>query len=151
MESVRVAVIDEAMELLPPGMLEAARARRRALLEAALAEARVALDEAEDEEDPLVWWPRQRDASSLFAVTKMLFAIPASTADDERAFSSAGFILNQRRTRLEMDNFRREHRIRQYVASGTTLDTQEGKAVRLERASCLLGQLAPAQPPADDA
>ena len=50
----------------------------------------------------------------------MLLQIPASSAENERSFSSASFVLDQRRTRLDLDNFRREHRIRRRLCAGTT-------------------------------
>ena len=48
----------------------------------------------------------------------MLLQIPDSSAENERSFSSASFILDQRRTRLDIDNFRLEHRIRRALVAG---------------------------------
>ena len=62
----------------------------------------------------------------------MYLAIPASTSDDERVFSSAGFILNQRRTRLDLDNFRRENRVRQYITLGNSVNSLSGRNARME-------------------
>jgi hypothetical protein len=72
----------------------------------------------------------------------MLFGIPASTSDDERSFSSAGLILGKLRTRLDLDNFRREQRIRQFLILGTDPDTQKGRAERLERSGRVLERFA---------
>ena len=41
-------------------------------------------------------------------------------AENERSFSSASFILDQRRTWLDIDNIRREHRIRRALCVGRT-------------------------------
>lgn len=71
----------------------------------------------------------------------MYLAIPASTADDERVFSSTGFILNQRRTRLDLDNFRRESRVRQYVTIGNPTTSQAGRQRRLRAAQTLMEKL----------
>jgi hypothetical protein len=81
---------------------------------------RDSLDEEPEDEDPLVWWPSHPEYTALFPVAKMLLQIPASSAENERSFSSASFILDQRRTRLDIDNFRREHRIRRAVCVGRT-------------------------------
>src|SRR5262245_27334593 len=53
------------------------------------------------------------------------------SADDERVFSSAGFTLNQRRTRLDINNFRREHRVRQFLIGGAQSGTQSLSAPTL--------------------
>ena len=81
---------------------------------------RVLLDDAPEDEDPLAWWPAHQDFSNIYRVVKMLLQIPASSAENERSFSSASFILDERRTRLDLDNFRREHRIRRAICAGTT-------------------------------
>jgi hypothetical protein len=71
----------------------------------------------------------------------MLFAIPASTADDERVFSSAGITLSQRRSTLELKNFRMEHRIRTYLTAGAGLSSADGCRLRMERTTKLLDHL----------
>jgi hypothetical protein len=85
----------------------------------------------------------------------MLLAIPASIAEDERTFSSVGVTLSQRRTRLELDNLRREHRVRQLLSSAASLNAQAGRLLRIQRANTLLegfnaaaADLAAAQAPA---
>ena len=71
----------------------------------------------------------------------MLLVIPASTAEDERSFSSAGFTLDKLRTRMDLDNFRREHRIRQFLVAGTDPHHQDGRQLRVERALTLIARL----------
>ena len=46
--------------------------------------------------DPLVAWPSMAEFTALFPTVKMLLQIPASSAENERSFSSACFILDQR-------------------------------------------------------
>ena len=78
------------------------------------------MDETPEDVDPLSWWPSHPEYTLLYPVAKMLLQIPASSAENERSFSSASFVLDQRRTRLDLDNFRREHRIRRRLCAGTT-------------------------------
>jgi hypothetical protein len=151
-EEVRTAVVNnlvsDAMELLPQlteeQRVEPAVVRRRARQETAarnaIEQARDDLDEEQPEQDPLVWWPRQVHLGVLFPLAKMLFAIPDSSAEDERVFSSAGFTLNQRRTRLDLDNFRREHRIRQFLRGGAA--QHQTLTDRANRLMHLLGPIA---------
>ena len=104
--------------------------------------ARTMLNQVDEDVNPLEWWPSKSNLSALFPLAQMLFAIPASTSDDERSFSSAGFTLDKLRTRLDLDNFRREHRIRQFLVAGTDPHHQEGRKLREERAVGLIRQLA---------
>jgi len=139
LEGVQESILDDVVELLPPASSEQQKDRRRRQAAIALEDIREQLALVDDTDDPLILWPRSNvEMSILFPVARMLFAIPASTADDERTFSSAGFTLNQRRGRLHLDNFRREHRIRQFLASGTDLNSQVGRRARLSRANTLL-------------
>ncbi len=70
----------------------------------------------------------------------MLFAIPASSADCERSFSSAGFTLDSRRNRMDVEVFRQEHRLRRFLVSGTDLHTQVGRQTRLDRMNLLINR-----------
>ena len=72
----------------------------------------------------------------------MLLAIPATSADNERAFSSASFTLDYRRTRLDIASFRAEHRIRRYLISGTDHHSVEGRELRRQRVERLLERFA---------
>jgi len=45
---------------------------------------------------------------------------PGASGENERSFSSASFTLDERRTRLELDNFRREHRLRRALCAAST-------------------------------
>lgn len=142
LNDVRDNIIDDALELLPPNTPEAQVILHRQVATAMLALARARLDTANEDQDPLEWWPNNLDLASLFSVAKMLFAIPASTAEDERGFSSAGFTLNQRRSRLDLDNFRREHRIRHFLTIDADINSQGGRRERLRRAHALLEEYA---------
>ena len=138
--AVRENMLNDLVELLPPDMSLARKNRNRVAAAAALDLARDELDVADEHDDPLVWWPdpAHQNLGALFPLVRMLLAIPASSAEDERAFSSAGVTLSPRRTRLDIDNFRREHRVRQYLASNASLNSQTGRRQRLERANLLL-------------
>ena len=144
--TIRSNIINDLLDLLPSGAPAATNPARRELhrsmADAALLLARSQLDEADAADDPLVWWPSHSELSILFPVAKMLLAIPASTAEDERSFSSAGFTLDRKRGRLDMDNFRREHRIRQYLTSGVNIHHQIGRRERISRAQSLLEEYA---------
>jgi len=70
-----------------------------------------------------------------------MLAIPCTSAEDERNFSSAGFTLSERRTRLHVDNFRAEHRIRRYLVGGCSLHEQAGRELMKKKALALLGRL----------
>jgi hypothetical protein len=85
---------------------------------AALTEARRRLDEEDPATDPLEWWQQHPEFTILYPVAKMYLQIPASSAENERSFSSASFVLDDLRTRLDLDNFRREHRLRRFLLSG---------------------------------
>ena len=49
--------------------------------------------------DPIQFWS-ERNTTSLSTLALQPFSIPSSSAPAEHLFSKAGFILNQRRTRL---------------------------------------------------
>ena len=70
-----------------------------------------------------------------------MLAVPATSADNERSFSSAGFTLSIRRNRLEVEHFRMEHRIRRFLVAGTSPHEQEGRETLKRRAQVLLGRL----------
>lgn len=118
--AVKENILSDFVELLPPGMLDARKVLQKSLANNTLDLARLTLDESPEEEDPLLWWPSHPEFSLLYPVAKMLLQIPAASAENERSFSSASFVLDQRRTRLDLDNFRREHRIRRTLCAGTT-------------------------------
>jgi hypothetical protein len=135
---IRSNIVDDIVALLPDGIAANLLQGRRVLAEAALTQARAELNMAAADENPLEWWPHRQHLASLFPVVQMLLAIPASSAEDERVFSSASFIQNQRRTRLELDNFRKEQRVRRFLAAGTNIHTQEGRQKRMEQVNLLL-------------
>jgi len=81
------------------------------------------VDTCSPDTDPLDFWSQQKDLAALWPVIRMLLAVPASSAHAERAFSSAGFTLDEFRMSLEEENFRREHRLRRYLTAGAPLDS----------------------------
>jgi hypothetical protein len=142
LQSIRNRLLDDVVELLPPNMDQARKNQHREVAAVMLGLARSMLDELDDTVDPLEWWPQQQVLSPLFPIVQMLFAIPASTSDDERTFSGAGLVLGNLRTRMELDNFRREQRIRQFLTLGTDPHSQAGRTERLARSNLILEQFA---------
>lgn len=124
--------------LLPTTMGPEETQEHRTIAEATLPVARRALDRLDDNVDLLTWWPQQQHLAALFPLVKMLYAIPASSADNERAFSSASFTFAPRRTRLDLEAFRSEYRIRRFIVAGSDGISQAGRALRLERVGNLL-------------
>jgi len=142
LDDVRANIVDDVIELLPPNTPQARIDLHRQVATYMLQLARSRLDDANQDLDPLVWWPENPDLSALFPAAKMLFSMPASTGEDERGFSSAGFTLNQRRSRLDLDNFRHEHRIRHFLTADADYNSQNGRRERLLRAHGLLEEYA---------
>ncbi len=118
--SVRDNILSDFVELLPLGMTEARKQLQKNLAGSTLDLARITLDESPVDTDPLFWWPEHAEFTLIFPVAKEMLQIPAASAENERSFSSASFVLDQRRTRLDLDNFRREHRIRRALCAGRT-------------------------------
>ena len=56
-------------------------------------------DQPRVDTDPVLLWA-DRNITSLSTLALELFSIPSSSAPVEHLFSKAGFVLNQRRTRL---------------------------------------------------
>ncbi len=134
-------IVAEAVGLLPPDTDDEKKVRTERKVRTALADLREDLDkllpDAADS-NPLKWIPLNSEDPCLFPVAKMFLAIPASSAEDERNFSSAGITLDRLRTRLAIENFRHEHRVRRYLTAGSDLHTQIGRQVRQERAENLI-------------
>lgn len=140
-QSIIDRILDDVLQLLPPATTPAQQLRKRNLAASALEDARASLNVLDPSTDPLGWWPSQTDYRVLFDAVKMYLAIPAPTADDERVFSSAGFILNQRRTRIDLDNFRRECGIRQFITIGNPTTSALGRQGRMQGARTLMAGL----------
>lgn len=140
--SIRNRLLDDVVELLPEDMTQDLKNQHREVARVMLGLARTMLDALEDTVDPLEWWPQQQVLSPLFPLAQMLFAIPASTSDDERSFSGAGLVLGNLRTRMDLDNFRREQRVRQYLTLGTDPHAQMGRQERLARSNTILERFA---------
>lgn len=135
---VKTHMLNDFVELLPAAWDADRKQRYRNAAAGNLDLLRDELNQVDPDVNPLQWWPTNPAFGSLYLLAKMLLAIPASTAEDERVFSGAGVTLNERRTRLDIDNFRREHRVRQFLTSGTSLNTREGRHLRIERGNTLL-------------
>jgi hypothetical protein len=138
-ESVMDRIVADAENLLPPNDEKRERIARR--VRAALLELREDLDELDPNDpanDPLKWIPKKSNAPVLFPVSMLYLAIFSSSAEDERNFSSAGITLDRLRSRLDIENFRYEHRVRRFLTAGSDAQTQVGRALRKERAERLL-------------
>ena len=73
--------------------------------EKALTEARRYIDEEPADEDPLLWWSKNSPRyPNLTVLAKKYLAIPATSVPAERAFSTAGNIVNQKRACLLPEN-----------------------------------------------
>jgi hypothetical protein len=83
------------VELLPPVMPDAKKQRQKELAMKTLGVARDALEDSPEDADPLVWWPNHPEYTLLYPVAKMFLQIPDSSAENERSFSSASFILEE--------------------------------------------------------
>ncbi len=131
---VKTNMIDDVVALLPSETNDDDRDDIRISATAAMDLAIRKLGRLLPTVDPLKWFPTQRDQLGiLFPLAKMLLAIPATSADNERAFSSAGFTLDIHRSRLDLEIFRREHRIRRFFVAGSDAHSAEGRALKLER------------------
>ncbi len=72
---------------------------------------------------PIIWWKSQTDFSILWPVVKMLLAIPATSTESERGFSSSGFILDNLRTQITLPHFCMEYRVSQFLKCGNKNST----------------------------
>ena len=132
---VKDNIITDFQELLPPGVPQAQIDLQLNMARACVDLARLQLDQVDMATDPLEWWGTH--FAIIHRVVKMLFQIPASSAENERSFSSASFyILSERRTQWDLDNFRREHRIRRAICAGSTPQQ------RLQRSNALMERFA---------
>ena len=67
------------------------------------------LDCENSSSDPMQFWrENQSRLPRLAVIAKQTFCAPGSTAAVERIFSIAGYILSQRRTRINDDNFQNQ-------------------------------------------
>jgi hypothetical protein len=135
-------LLDDYVTLLPSTTSEALLGPHKVAAGGVLQLARELLNGAAADVDPLQWWPQQQHLASLFPLVKMMLAVPASSADNERSFSSASYTLGIRRTRLELETFRAEHRIRRFLVGCADLHSQAGRQRRLDRMNRLLEQYA---------
>jgi hypothetical protein len=63
---------------------------------------------------------------------------PASSADNERAFSSASFTMDNHRYMIDIETFRKEHRVRRFLVSGNDTHSREGRQGRLDKLNRIL-------------
>jgi hypothetical protein len=64
----------------------------------------ISLRQVDIETNPLAWWEVRKDSMPLiWKYARMVLAIPATSAPSERAFSSAGNLVTQKRFRLSGD------------------------------------------------
>jgi hypothetical protein len=142
-EEIKANFLDDVMELLPSDTPVDKKQKARNTASVLLDDVRDELDGMDARLDPLLLWPTQfKDYSKLFPGAKMMFGIPCASAENERSFSSASFVLQDCRTKLDVDNFRREHRIRRFLCAGVDTSTQEGRNEKTGRALELLGHYA---------
>lgn len=143
MRQVRQHMVDDVVSLLGSDIEQAVAQEVRESVVPQLRMARRLLDELPADTPALEWWPRQTTLlGQLFPLAKMLFAIPATSADNERSFSSASYTLGDRRTRMELEAFRSEHRIRRFIVADADGTSQEGRKKRVERVGRLLDRFA---------
>ena len=87
--------------------------------------------------DPLEWWRTNTATASTLSVlaplARMYFALPASSADLERSFSSAGFILEGRQ-RLLVRNLETQAVVRDYLIELERLCDSRGDYITRVRA-----------------
>jgi len=140
---VRERMLDDVVALLRPGTAATVAQQLRLSAAPQLTMARELLDELDPNTEALEWWPQQAEIlGPLFPLAKMLLAIPATSADNERAFSSAAYTLGERRTRIELEAFRSEHRIRRFIVADADGTSQAGRQKRLDRVAGLMDRFA---------
>ena len=81
---------------------------------------------------------QQKDLGILFPAAKMLLGTPSTCADNERAFSSASFTMDNHRYMIDIETFRREHRVRRFLASGYDTHSKEGRLGRIVKLNRIL-------------
>jgi len=136
--SVIEKCVDDIVEILPSNATDLVKNRHRRSCPELLRDLREDLDLLDSGVDPLIWIPRQVHYSLLFPLAMLLLAIPATSAEDERSFSCAGDILGPNRTRLDIENFRRELRIRRYIIADGDMHSQSGRDLRVRNVLRLL-------------
>ncbi len=131
-QDVRIRIATDAAALTP------GRQNVRDRLLRSLEDIRADLDDLDADMEPLSWFPLECETRSIFPIAMLYLSIPSTSAEDERNFSSAGVTLDKLRSRLDIDNFRYEHRVRRYLTAGSEAQSQEGRQLRQLRAETLL-------------
>lgn len=125
LEAVKDTILTHVMKLMPSATHQQ-RERKKLLATAVLEDARLALDEENPDVDPLTWWPNHPDYAAIFPVAKMFLQIPAASTENDPYF-----IVDHRRTRVDVDNFRREYRLRRWLSAGVTAEEKVARSVDL--------------------
>lgn len=136
---IKERLASDAADLLPPNDPKRERTARRA--RAAVDDIREDLDEldpTDNANDPLIWIPLHSKLPVLFPIAMLYLAIPSTSSEDERNFSSAGITLDKLRSRMDIENFRLEHRIRRYLTAGSDAQSQDGRKLRQIRVKKLI-------------
>jgi len=128
----------DVVALLPEESPEDEIADLRATAASALSLARKRLDKLDPKLDPLRLWPQQKDLGILFPSAKMLLGTPSTSADNERVFSSASFTMDNHRYMIDIETFRREHRVRRFLVSGNDTHSKEGRLGRIAKLNRIL-------------
>lgn len=131
-------MVDDAVALLPSDTPEDEIEDTRISVGATLRIAFKRLAKLDTKTEVLKWMPTQKDLAPIFPLAKMLYGTPSASADNERSFSSASFTLDSHRYRLAIDVFRKEHRLRRYLVSGTDTHSRTGRGARLLHLNRLL-------------
>ena len=63
--------------------------------------------------------------------TLVLLETPSTSADNERAFSSASCTMDNHRYMIDIETFRREHRVRRFLVADNDTHSKEGRLGRI--------------------
>ena len=114
---------------------------RKTYIRASLLAALELVEQANPDESecPLLWWSKQEDVGVIRTVVEMMLAIPASSAENERAHHGMALTQKPERNQLSISTLQREYRVQQYFATGLEgLSTAENRALTTQKARNLL-------------
>lgn len=138
MAQVDENILDDFIAVLPPNYAQDELEEARDMAKLALGILRKRSVKIDKDTNPFTWYPSNADLAILFEAIVMLLGIPASSEEYERSFSSASFTLDIHRYRIDIETFRKEHRLRRFITSGTDCEIWEGRKERLARLNALL-------------
>jgi len=139
-EEVDENIVDDVASMLPSTTPEDEVDLHKVTARAQLQLLRKRLVRLDPAVDPLAWYPKQRDLAPLHPAIKCYLSAQGSSADSERAFSSASFTLDIHRYRMDIETFRKEHRLRRYLVSGAPIHTKQGRELRESRLQKLINR-----------